>query len=78
MTAWHPDIQQGWQIGLALIAVLVLFATGISLLAVLNPISILTFLLGLVSLTALVGAVLVGYWLWLLGWHWLLPRHKPH
>ncbi len=64
MTAWHPDIQQGWQIGLALIAVLVLFATGISLLAVLNPISILTFLLGLVSLTALVGAVLVGYWLW--------------
>ncbi|MEA3309103.1 MAG: PH domain-containing protein [Chloroflexota bacterium] len=64
MTEWRPDIQRGWRLGLAFIAGLVLLATGLSLLAALSPVSLLTFFWGLAALIALVGAVLVGYWLW--------------
>ena len=64
MTDWQLDIQQGWRVGLVIIALLILFATGMGLLAALNPISLRTFLLGLAALAALIGAVIVGYWLW--------------
>jgi len=64
MTTWQLDIQKGWRIGLAIVAGLVLIAAAMIVVAVLNPISILTFLLGLIAVAFLAGAGLVSYQLW--------------
>lgn len=50
--------------GLVFLVGLVILAAGLVVLAILNPISILTFFLGLGAVAGAVGAVLVGYWLW--------------
>ncbi|RLC85114.1 MAG: hypothetical protein DRI37_08300 [Chloroflexi bacterium] len=64
MTTWELDVRRGWYVGLGLVALLVLLAAGLATLAVLNPISILTFFLGLGVLGALAGAGVLIYWLW--------------
>ncbi|MBN1486217.1 MAG: hypothetical protein JW981_01170 [Anaerolineae bacterium] len=64
MNIWEIDISRGWRIGLGLTAVLVLLAVGMAILAVLNPITIWTFFMGLTGTIALLSAVQMVYWLW--------------
>lgn len=64
MTTWDLDVGRGWRVGLLFVVLLVLLAAGLVVLAVLNPVSILTFLLGLGAAGALAGAALVAYWIW--------------
>ena len=64
MTTWELDVRRGWYVGLGLVTLLVLMAAGLATLAVLNPVSILTFFLGLGVLGALAGAGVLIYWLW--------------
>jgi hypothetical protein len=64
MTSWDLDVRRGWRVGLLFVVLLVLLAAGLVVLAVLNPVSILTFLLGLGAVGALAGATFVAYWIW--------------
>ncbi len=64
MTTWQLELRRGWTIGLAFIVLLIALGAGLITLAVLNPLSILTFLLGLGALGALGVALVLGYWLW--------------
>lgn len=61
MTTWNLDIRLGWRVGLGFIAILILLMAGMVTLAVLLPISLLTYGLGLGVLAAIAGAVLLGY-----------------
>ncbi len=64
MTTWALDIQRGWKWGLGLLAVLIAAAATMVTIAVLTPLSLLTFLLGLGAALAVLGAAYVGYLLW--------------
>ncbi len=61
---WELDIRQGWIIGLALAAISLAVAVGLVVLAALNPVTLLTFLLGVVAFVALAFTVVVIYQLW--------------
>ncbi len=64
MTTWALDIQRGWKWGLALLAVLLVLAAAMITVAVLTPLSLLTFLLGLGAAAALALSFYLGYLLW--------------
>lgn len=61
MTTWTLDVQRGWQIGLALTVALGLVAAGAVIAAIRLPLAFWTFLLVVVALLAVSGAVVVGY-----------------
>lgn len=63
-TTWSLDIRRGWIIGLAFVALSLLAAITATVLAVLSPISLRVFLLGLAALGLLALAVRLAYQLW--------------
>ena len=64
MTAWELDIRTGWRVGLGVIAMLLLMMTGLLVIAILQPITLLTFVMGVLAIGALVAALMLAYWLW--------------
>ena len=46
MNTWELELSRGWRIGLAFWIVLLLLTIGLSVLAMINPVSIWTFLVG--------------------------------
>ncbi len=64
MTTWALDIQRGWKWGLGLMTLLIVAAAGMITVAVLSPLSLFTFILGLGALGALLLACYLGYLLW--------------
>ncbi len=61
MSYWDLDLQQGWRVGLALVAALIVGAVLAFLGVFRLPLGGLTFLLGLMGTLALAGAGFVGY-----------------
>lgn len=64
MTIWELDIHKGWRLGLTFVVVLLLATIGFIVIAALQPVSWLTFVLGLLALAALLVSLLLVYWLW--------------
>ncbi len=67
MTEWLLDSRLGQVIGIAFSAILILLVIAMLGLAIVNPISILTFALGLGAFAALACAAFLAYWTWGLG-----------
>ncbi len=67
MTEWHVDGRLGQALGIAFTAVLIVLVILMLGLAIVNPVSILTFVLGLGAIVALVCAGFLAYWTWGLG-----------
>ncbi len=61
---WELDIQQGWYIGLAIVAVLLVLSVGAVVLAATQPVSILTFLLAMLAVVGLAITAHISYALW--------------
>ncbi len=64
MTTWALDIQRGWKWGLALLGLFLVLTAAMITIAVLTPLSLLTFLLGAGAAGALMLALYLGYLLW--------------
>lgn len=63
MTEWYTNPQTGLRVGLALIAALVLVDSGLVIWAATQPVSGVTFLVGLFVLGSLVAIGWMGYWI---------------
>jgi hypothetical protein len=61
---WDVKIRRGWIVGLILMVVLLVATIGAVVIAVIRPINLGTFLLGLAALLTLGLAIRVGYQLW--------------
>ncbi len=76
MNVWDLNIGQGWRLGLLILAGLVLLAVWLISIVATSPITIWTFLMGLVCLGCLLAAVQMGYWLWgLINARYLMDRN---
>lgn len=64
MTEWHLDGRWGQILGIIFAAALIILVIVMLGLAIVNPISILTFILGLGALAALACAGFLAYWTW--------------
>jgi len=64
VTEWRLDGRLGQALGIIFTAALILAVIAMLGLALVNPISILTFVLGLGALAALVGVGFLAYWTW--------------
>lgn len=61
---WDVNIRRGWIVGLILMVVLLAATVGVVVLAVIRPLNLWTFILGLTGLLTLGVAIRVGYQLW--------------
>ncbi len=61
---WELDIQQGWYVGLGIMAALLIVGVVAVVVAVMNPVSLLTFLLGILAVLSFAVAAHFGYALW--------------
>jgi hypothetical protein len=61
---WDLSIRRGWIVGLILMVVLLAATVSIVVVAVLQPVNLGTFLLGLAALLTLGLAIRIGYQLW--------------
>ncbi len=61
---WHPKVRWGWIFGLALLGVLIAVIVALVVFAVLQPVSIWKFLLGVGSLATLLLMIRLLYQLW--------------
>ncbi len=64
MTVWELDIRTGWRVGLAVEAMLLLMMAGLIVIAVLQPVNLLTFIVSVLAVGALLAALMLAYWLW--------------
>jgi len=64
VTEWHLDGRWGQVLGIVFAAMLILLVILMLGLAIVNPVSILTFVLGLGALAALACAGFLAYWTW--------------
>ena len=60
MNTWELELSRGWRIGLAFWIVLLLLAIGLTALAIINPVSIWTFLMGVGAFITLLATVQMG------------------
>jgi hypothetical protein len=73
---WDLNVGRGWRVGLAILAVLIVFTGGMGVVIFTNSVTIWTFLAGLVILGCLLSITQMIYWLWeLINAHYTMDRN---